>query len=120
MNPNHPALKKLHFRSTEKEVDQAMHEAGAPSYRYPKDGDFENFVLKDIKTLEQGKAIIALLNADRHAKDGNRKFSCQKTWRLKNLAKDMKKYKSFSAAWFLSSARRTDCSCHETCSFALK
>lgn len=118
MNPRHPALKKLHFRSTEAEVNQAMQKAGAPNYRYAKDAEFRDFVLRDIQTVEQAEAFIGLLNADCHAR--GYKHDCQKTWALKNLAKKVKKYKYLTPASFLSSARRTCCSCHELCSFALR
>jgi hypothetical protein len=113
----HPALVKLHLRSSEAEVNAAMKAAGCASYEYAKDREFEKYVLRDIHTLEQAKAFIAMLNADCHALGYT--HGCQKTWGLTSLARDVKKYHNLSLASHLSSCRRTHCGCHEVGSFAL-
>jgi hypothetical protein len=119
MNPNHPALKALHLRSTLAEVEAAMKAAGCASYDYAKDKHFEQYVLKDIKTVAQARAFVDMLKADRYAMEGSREYDCQKTWGLKNLYRYAKKYPFLGMAGLLSSARRTHCSCHEVGSFAL-
>jgi hypothetical protein len=121
MNIKHTSLLALHLRSSESEVNNAMHEAGAGDWEYAKDKEFEQFVLKDIKTIHQFRAFVKMLNADRWAMDGlqpNKFFTCQKTWQLKG-----KRMRDFSEGWTpkmaLAMARRTCCGCHETGSFAL-
>lgn len=116
-NPQHPLVLALHPRSTVVEVETALKAANIMAdWRYAKDKEFEQYALKDIRTLEQAKAFIAMLNADAHAMGHT---SCAKTWRLKNLWRDVKKYKFLSIASHLSSVRRTCCGCHLTGSFAL-
>lgn len=114
---NHPAVKALHVRSEEKEVTKALKEAGILNeWGYAKDSEFEQYVLKDIQTPEQAKAFIAMLNADAHAM-GRR--DCTKTWGLKNVKRDFKKYSFLTIASLLSASRRTHCGCHLVGSFAL-
>lgn len=119
MNPNHPALKALHLRSSLAEVEAAMKAAGCKSYEYAKDKHFEQYVLRDIKTVAQARAFVDLLKADRYAMEGSREFTCQKTWALRNLSGHAKKYPYVASAGWLSMARRTHCCCHEVGSFAL-
>ncbi len=122
-NSSHPAILALHLRSTAEEVDKALKlAAGNESYWiYARDNHFERHVLKDIVTIDQLKAFIALLNADRYAMEGNKKYTCQKTWGLLHTDWEKEKinFKYLTAADYLSSIRRIHCCCHQVGSFAL-
>lgn len=119
MDIKHPKLIALHLRSRVEEVEAAMKAAGAPSYQYAKDKEFELFVLKDILTYKQAKAFIDMLNADYNVIYPY--GECQKTWGLLQELRGRQREKEpiLPIAWYLSYHRRTHCSCHEVGSFAL-
>jgi hypothetical protein len=121
---NHPAVKALHLRSSVAEIEAAVRSTGlVPSYWYLKDNDFEDLILRDIRTPDQVRAVVKMLIADRWAMEGHKEYDCQKTWGiLRALRKDSKRKEGFlwtGPQWQLSYHRRTHCCCHEVGSFAL-
>lgn len=119
---NRPEINCLHLRSSVKEIEKAVRSTGlVQSWWYLNDDGFEKLILKDIVSIHQVRAFVAILNADRYTMEGNKEYGCQKVGSLLAHLKAEQKGKEpfiwLKPSWFLASVRRIHCSCHEVGSF---
>jgi hypothetical protein len=118
----HPAVQALHLRSSVAEIEAAIVSTKlVESWWYMRDSDFENIILRDVISVAQVRAIVAMLNADRYTMEGHKKFRCQKTIgileRLRAKSKTKEPFLWLRPSWYLAEMRRVICCCHQTGSY---
>lgn len=103
------------MRSSVAEVAAAMKADGFASYDYPKDRHFEAYVLRDITSNKQLRALVRTLKADAKTISPGWAGFCSKTYSI-----NLQEKNPDMILMQLAMARRTCCGCHETGSFALR